>query len=470
MAINFSSNNGNNGHILPTVTKVTVDPEIAIEHKKLTKALTSGSTRKFLQELKNIVIEKDKVTEVLEYLRADNIDKAFLPKSKLSEVQVKQILNIAEIEYKTNEEEDFNVFNSEMSEETLESFFDFQFNAMMFVYHQGIFYSVRKEYKHKKAKSTVQEVFDKVSPLVIGQDSALRQIIVNYYICKTAISVNEKSLLEVKKPSFLLQGGSGCGKTFMLEQMAIALNIPFITFDASSLTAAGYVGANVDDIVEALIDENIERGNKTAQRLQGIVLLDEIDKLSSSGAGGDGGKNDVGTIGAQRNLLKLLDGKEYRMDGGSTRAKYDGATLDISEVIFVFAGAFSNYVNDKKSKGTKTNIGFGKKLKEDKEFTLTEQDLIDAGMMPELVGRIGRVIRINDLTRSDFEKILANSKNSYFNQYKKISNDMGIEISFTDAEIKDILDEAEKLKLGARGVKSVADRKFTEKLGNLLFN
>lgn len=468
MTINFSSNKGS-GSNLPTIHTVTIDPEVAIEHKKLTKALTSGNTRKFLQELKNVVIEKGKEKEILEYLKKDTLDEAISYKSKLSEAHIRTILNLAEVEYKTNEEEDFNVFNAELSPETLESFFDFKFNAMMFVYHQGIFYSIKKEYKQKKARSTVQKIYDQVNPLVIGQDDALKQVITNYYICKTAIDVNRSSQLEVKKPSFLLQGGSGCGKTFMLEQIAIALDIPFVTFDASSLTAAGYVGANVDDIVEALIEEHIDRGAQNRERLTGIVLLDEIDKLSSSGAGGDA-RNDVGTIGAQRNLLKLLDGKEYRMDGGSSRSKYDGANLDISEVIFVFAGAFSNYVNDKKAKGNKTNIGFGKKLKEDNAFTLSEQDLIDAGMMPELVGRIGRVIRINDLKREDFHKILADSKNSYINQYKKISAGMGLTVEFDEEEIKNILDEAEKLKLGARGVKSIADRKFTEKLGTYLFD
>jgi ATP-dependent Clp protease ATP-binding subunit ClpX len=436
---------------------------------RLSKFYSDLNEKDFFKEIQNLITAEDK-WEVLEYkfdLTNEELRSKLQPnsrkidgKSHIYAYEVRLILDELNVVFVAEDELDPNENVLTYKGPFLKEEFEIEFFLEFFRYSYGTFSQKIATSKQEKTVEEFKKLSDRVSSLVIGQQGPIREAIAAYKMFEAVCEVNRGSKLKTKKTSILLQGGSGTGKTYMLETLAKELNIPFITFDTSRLTSEGYVGMDVDDIVDAYLKAMNEFGKES----RAIIFLDEIDKLAQ---GGSNGGNDVGTFGAQRNLLKLLESDVHIMQASQKR-NTSGGLIDLSQVMFVFAGSFSDFV--KQSKDQKDSIGFGKPKDKKIKAKLTEADLIEAGLIPELVGRIGQVIQLNDLTEKDLKFILDGGKNSYLKQYKLIGNEMGINVKFDKEEIEEMLKESAKLELGARGLKTIADKRFTQKINEVIYN
>lgn len=263
---------------------------------------------------------------------------------------------------------------------------------------------------------------------------------------------------ELKKQNIMIIGPSGTGKTLTISKLAEFMGVPYYIADATSLTAAGYVGESVDTILEGLM-----KNSSTLEEAQkGIIFIDEVDKICASS---DSDRRDVGGLEVQHALLKLIEGGIVNVGGDSTGPMSKATPFDTSDVLFIFGGAFTALREILNKKSEKTPIGFGTEAKK-KHLKITVKDLIAAGMSTEFMGRISTVVETKDLTKDQLRAIMTEPKDAILKQYRVIFKLMGKKWDTKGEKklIDKVVDRAILTKTGARGINTIMEEELRNKL------
>ncbi len=314
----------------------------------------------------------------------------------------------------------------------------------------------RREYPDHLTPTQIYEHLDRY---VVGQERAKRTVaIAAYNHQKRILSKAENPQDTIKKSNILFIGPTGCGKTHIARNLADALDMPFTAVDATEYTEAGYYGKDVEVMIAELL---FKTGGKTDETQRGIIFIDEIDKIArrSSGARTGAGARDIGGEGVQQSLLKLLEGTEIFVPLNVTQhwSKHDFVLVDTSEILFICAGTFSDMprISDEaRPMGFRDGEGAKKAGKRKRMFT---KDLMDYGMIAELIGRLPVIVELDQLTSGDLMRILKEPPDSILKEYAHLLALDDITLRFTDGALGLIIDHSTKTGLGARGLRSIIE-------------
>ena len=321
---------------------------------------------------------------------------------------------------------------------------------------------------------TPKEIYDYLDDYVISQDRAKKILSVgahNHYkrlmIFKDE-GYDDKNKIE--KTNLMLLGPTGSGKTYLVKKLAEMMKVPYYIADANNMTASGYVGKDVESVVDGLFQN--ARGNFDAAAT-GIVFIDEFDKICSKSDGGGNKRKDVGGEAVQQALLKLIEGCEIEMERmqGLSKVRF---VVDTSNILFIVGGAFTGLdeIIQKRLGEDKRSIGFGANFKEAESLVnifnkVQPEDLEEYGFIPEILGRIPTIAPLQELTKDNLIDILTKVKNNLMDQYSRLFAYSDLELKISKKGLEHIAEKAIERKVGARGLKSLIEMVLLEYMFNL---